>query len=242
MAEKSATLSSAYVPWSTFQSAVERFATEGLPGRIDRSLFPNLSGAVQYQLIAALKFLGLLTENDEPSEKLREMSVQDESVRKEVIRKVFEQSYSDLFALDLMKATPAQLNEKIADSYGLKGTTRTKAVRFFLAGIKYLEIEVAPILTVGVKPPSTVNSGKRRKRKRKGRNSDTTPPPSPPGASSNQSRTVELLSGGSVTLSIDFDPFTVTDRDRDYVLGLVDQLRKYEKKPDGGENDVGVNE
>jgi hypothetical protein len=42
------------------------------------------------------------------------------------------------------------------------------------------------------------------------------------------SRTIELRSGGSVTLGAEFDPFTISAEDRTFIFGLIDQLAGYE--------------
>ena len=48
-------------------------------------------------------------------------------------------------------------------------------------------------------------------------------------AKKTDARSVELQSGGTVTVSFDFSVFDLTGRDREFVNYLVDMLRDYEK-------------
>ena len=42
-------------------------------------------------------------------------------------------------------------------------------------------------------------------------------------------RSVELQSGGTITVTFDFSVFDLTGRDREFVNNLVDMMRDYEK-------------
>ncbi len=44
---------------------------------------------------------------------------------------------------------------------------------------------------------------------------------------SQHSKTITLESGGTVTVSGDFDLFTVSNYDREFIDGLADYLRQY---------------
>jgi hypothetical protein len=54
----------------------------------------------------------------------------------------------------------------------------------------------------------------------------TTPPASPPGTS----RTVKLLSGGTLTISATLDLFALSSGDRSFVFKLIDELEDYESR------------
>ena len=56
----------AYVPWATFKNAIDQLA-KGIPSRIDRSVFAGIAWNAQTQLFIALKFMGLLKGEDEPT-------------------------------------------------------------------------------------------------------------------------------------------------------------------------------
>lgn len=223
----------AYVPWKTFKSAIDGFA-EVLPNRIDRSAFPTLSGAVQNQLFACLKFLLLVDSNDKPTDQLKALASAKEGERKMVLGSIIRDRYADLFALDLMKTTPNELAETMGASYSVQGDTRKKAVRFFLSALAYLEIPYSPLLTKQERAKSNGTSPARTRRVQKP--SRPKPPRTPVGQSADPSpenqKTVQLRSGGSVTLAVNFDPFTVSDSDQKFVMGLIQQFREY--AGDGG--------
>ena len=56
----------AYMPWATFKNALDQLS-KGMPSRIDRSVFPGTAWNLQNQLFSGLKFLGLVSEDDEPT-------------------------------------------------------------------------------------------------------------------------------------------------------------------------------
>jgi hypothetical protein len=43
-----------------------------------------------------------------------------------------------------------------------------------------------------------------------------------------KSKGITLISGGTLSLSIDVNLFTLTDSDRKFVFGLMDQMKRYE--------------
>ena len=69
----------------------------------------------------------------------------DEPVRKTQLRKIIQDRYSVLFALDLVKTTPAELAEKMSETYKVSGDTREKAIHL-LAAVTYLGIPVSSLL------------------------------------------------------------------------------------------------
>ncbi len=54
-----------YVAYKTLSNFLDRFK-QGLPGRIDRGLMGSMSGAAQSQVTTALRFLGMISENNIP--------------------------------------------------------------------------------------------------------------------------------------------------------------------------------
>ena len=105
---------------------------QNMPNRIDRSAFPGQSGAGQNQLLLTFRFFGLINEDGRPTPTLHAVAVADESQRRAALRKLIEQKYPPLFALNLMKTTPAEFAEQMTKVYNVTGDTRLKATRFFL--------------------------------------------------------------------------------------------------------------
>ncbi len=114
----------------------------------------------------------------------------------------------------------------------MSGSTRDKAVRFFLGALEYLEIPVSPLF----KRSSGNGAAIQRKRRGAGRPKGApeigeviqhdTGSARPAGTS----RVVKLKSGGgtlTVSVSLD-DPFALSDEDQKFVFELINRLRDYE--------------
>lgn len=216
-----------YVSWATFKNSVEQLAG-GLPNRIDRTVFPSMAGGVQSQLLAGFRFLGLIDEDDHPTDQLKKLAVPNEAGRREVLKAVLEARYSELFSLDLTRATPAQIDERMSESYGVAGDTRRKAVRFFLAAVEYVGIEVSPLLskTTGKKN----GNGKTIRRRTSRRRSRSEERPPPPPSDSGSSKEIHLRSGGTLRILASLDLFSLEPSDRAFVFELIDRLDEYERK------------
>ncbi len=224
------TRAAAYVPYGTFKNQLDRFQKGGLPGRVDKSAFVGLAGGTQTQLLATMKFLNLVTEEDElPTEALKQLVARDEVQRRPILKKVLQEAYPKLFELDLASATPQMVDEAMAN-YGVAGSTLTKAVRFFLTAAAEVGIELSTYLQKsqgGARPKG--NGAPRRKRAK------ATPKQQPSQDSGNQvggtSKQLQLVSGGgSVTLTYSVNLFEASPEDRDFVLQLIKSLEDYERK------------
>lgn len=221
------TKAASYIPYKTLTNTLDRFRSGHLPNRIDRTVFPGQSGAAQTQLLAAMKFLGLIDEElNTPTDVFKKLVPADEATRKKLLRGVLETSYAELFKLDLLKATPGQLNETMAAHYTVSGSTLVKAVRFFVAAATDVGIELSPLLS---KQKVRAGNGAAPRRRRGPRLKQPQPlslaPASP---ASGTTKTVELKSGGTLTVSGTFDPFSLNSADRAFVFGLIDKLDEYQ--------------
>jgi hypothetical protein len=232
MADDAKGKAAVYVSWLTFKRSLDALA-QGMPNVVDKSVFPGMAWGVQNQLMAGLKFLGLIDNEGRPTAGLHALAVTDETERKEKLKTILKERYADLFALDLEKATPAQLADTIASAYNVNGDTREKAVRFFLLAVQYAGIPVGR----HIQPRATGNgSPVARKRRSSPRpkiqgenqgedeNLDQSPATPPTGTG----RTVELRSGGTLTVSASMDVFKLSPADRTFVFSLIDKLAEYE--------------
>jgi hypothetical protein len=61
-----------YLPYKTLLSSLENLG-QGIPPKIDRSIWKNQPGTVQSQILSAYKFLGLMNDTTGPTEALREL-------------------------------------------------------------------------------------------------------------------------------------------------------------------------
>jgi hypothetical protein len=214
-----------YTAWTTLKNVLDGFSRH-MPNRIDKSVFQNQSGSVQAQLILSLRFLQFIEEDGKPTDALLKFAAaKDESEKKALLSAQLRTTYPDLFALDLMKTTPDQFAAKITGSYGVTGETRDKATRFFLAGAKYAGITVSPLL----EKKAAANGSGRKRRPAAKRKPQSEPKHAAAVSGGATSKTVELESGGSVTLAAAVDLFGISETDRDFVFSLVKKLDEYER-------------
>ncbi|MXY24905.1 MAG: hypothetical protein F4Y45_10335 [Acidobacteria bacterium] len=217
---------SVYVPWRTFENAIKQLADE-MPSRVDRTVFPSMSGGLQNQLLAGFRFLRLIDDHDEPTEQLKKLAVSDESKRRQVLKDILEERYSELFALDLKRATPAQLGEEMAKSYDVTGSTKERAERFFLAAAEYAGIEVSSRLGKSKRKrngnataPKPRAAGARRQSKHGGKRQAS--------GATESIRVVELRSGGTIKIVTSLNILTLEAADRNFVGELISKLDEYE--------------
>ncbi len=206
-----------YVPFKTFLTAIEGFE-RGLPGQLDRSLWPSYSGAIQGQLMNAFRFFGLVDEGDCPAPAMREL-VSRRDQRRAILRGLLEKSYPSLIGLDLAHASPRQLDEAMRQ-YGLSGVTHKKAISFFLQAGNFAGLPLSPLLKGRTRAAAPA------------RRAQPQPAQSRPGEDPELSRTVRLRSGGTITLTATVDLFNLDAGDRRFLFDLIDRLRAYGSPPE----------
>lgn len=213
-----------YLPYKTLISSLENLG-QGIPPRIDRSIWKNQPGTVQSQILSAYRFLGLMLETTEPTDALREL-VKHRQSPTAILKKILEEKYKPILSHDLATMTITMLNAEFEQSFGVDGETKKKGIRFFLQAAKANGFVLSRFLL-----DQTRTSGGTRKKRNGKRESDedtvedleeeeTT--------AKGPERTIALNSGGQLTISISVDLFELSSSDRDFVFGLIDSLRKYE--------------
>ncbi len=220
-----------YVAWGTFKNAIESLS-QAIPNRIDKTVYPGLNPAVVNQLLTGFKFLGLIEETGKPTPTLQALAVKDEGIRKQQLDALMRHRYADLFGLDLQKTTPSELAERIEKSYGVKGDTREKAIRFFLGALTYLGIPVSTLLK------KSSNGGPIKKRGARKKAQGAPDPPTSEnqvqheqGSAGGSSRVIKLKSGGNLTLSASLNYLSLSPSDRKFFGDLIDRLDEYENSP-----------
>ncbi len=222
----------AFLPWATFTNALDQLS-KGMPSRIDRTVFPGMAWNAQSQLFAALKFFGLLKDEDEPTPALHDLVTGDEADRAVKLKKAVEAAYADLIAIDLTKATKGHFDEELGRLYNVTGDTRVKAARFFLSAAKQVGIPLSGfILPKDGKAKRAKSSSPRARVATKAKKTLQPPPSFQPtgGKPSGESKVISLVSGGTLTLSASFDFFSLSPADRTFVFSLIEKLEKYESE------------
>ena len=221
-----------YVSFRTLQSGVQALRSHGLPAQIDRSVWASKSGADQTALLGAFRFLGLVDSKGKTQALLRKLVDAQEATaeEKDVLGDVLRQSYADLFELNLETLTPAQFAEAIG-KYGPQGSTRDRAIRFFVKAAAHCGIKMSGRLTAR-KPRgggSTPNGGKTQRKggSQRGRTSAPPPPTDPQGTVA--MKTIALpQASGSLSLSGTFNPFELVGAERDLVYSIIDLMKEFE--------------
>lgn len=225
-----------YVSFGVFLEALDKLCANGLPNRIDHSLWPSISPLVRGQLVTAFRFLRLIDGQGHPQQSLQTLLTPDDQAKKEALAQILRDAYPDIFKLSLERTTPKQLEEAFS-SYPIRGSTLRRAIAFFLAAARYADIPLAPHLL-----PKRGGGGlSRRRRNASVRVKQSSHAPetvqnqilSSGRAALGESKTIQLRSGGTLTLTLSASFFNMDTRDRDFVFRLLDQLRAYEENEGG---------
>jgi hypothetical protein len=144
-----------YVAFRTFVNFLDWLGDVGVPNRIDRSFWgQRLSGGYGAQLMAALRFFDLISEEDVPNPGLEDLATNAEQ-RKVILRNLLEARYREALAeLDLDRATAGQLAERFR-RFSISGETLRKAIMFFVHAAQYCGIPLSPHIT---RPGSVVKA------------------------------------------------------------------------------------
>src|SRR5258708_34638697 len=185
-------MTATYVPFKSFMTSLDRLA-QGHPPQIDGSFWHGFSGGLQRQMMAAMRFFGLLGDNGEVSKELDALAKSED--RKNLVAAMLRVCYPAVFEIGVEHATPNQFNDALR-LYNVNGTTLEKARSFFLQASKFAGIELSPGIQHLSKPGSTGRrraSNGRRTREEAGDveelEDQVTPPAKPPQGSS---RTITL--------------------------------------------------
>jgi hypothetical protein len=212
-----------YLPFSTFRTLLEKMEKEGVPGRIDRTYLGYTSGIMQTYLIATLRSFGLIDENNSPTDELVKLAKAGDE-RPAALRPLIETHYSRQLALG-RNATAGQLDEAFKP---LQGETKRKAITFFLHAAKYAGIELSRHFKAPRAPRTTGGKTTRKavapQRQHPQLSDEDGRGPMDTGGDSD---TIELDSGGAVTLTVSVSLLSLSPSDREFVLRLVDQFRAY---------------
>lgn len=235
----------AYVPFQTFLNFLGKLE-QGVPHRIDRSFLNRYySGAMGSQLITSLRFLGLVEGEDNRTTAALERLVQEQASRKQLIAQLHHERYQPIFSNvgDLAKATHLQLEQAFKQIYSVEGDTRRKAISFFVHMAQYADIPLSAYIRTSKNPGSSRaasrTTSKKAKPRQNGTNKQQTATTTRPktantsstqnGNTNSKTKTITFQSGGNVTLSYSVDLFEMEESDRQFLLGLIDQLREYEQ-------------
>lgn len=149
-----------YVSFKTLHTFL-RSLSQGIPGRIDKSVMPSMSGGAQAQILQAMKYLKLIDAAGKPSDKLASL-VNSEGVEfQKTLASVLTENYPFLRDKNfhLSSATPKMLDDEFGKL--ASGDTVRKCVTFFIPAANAAGIAMSP----HIKQPKkrTTGNGKPKK-------------------------------------------------------------------------------
>lgn len=141
--------------WNFIQQLHEQLP---LPQRLDRAVMGSKGGSTRSELYTALRFFGLIDDEKAPTARLHALTQKPD---KEELRKLWEEAYASVIALDLTTATPRQVDEQL-EALGSSASTTARSRTFFLNGADDAGIEIGHTLKTARAP----TSGPRRPRRK----------------------------------------------------------------------------
>ena len=232
-----------YVSFNTFRTLLDWLRSEGVPLRMDRSFWQSkFSGSTGTQLMAALRFLNLLT-GDQPSPDLEGIVHAPPDERRVILRELLKDAYTTVPFDELDRATPAMVRRWFG-TYPVDGHTLRKSISFFVNAAREAQLPMSNAVRKMAKARTASGTGSPREggdARRGGtagagaRGHTAGQPERAASPGSDQAMgvghsTIRLESGGVVRLHLSVDLFQLSDRDRQFVLGLVDLARNYEEQ------------
>ena len=215
-----------YMTIGLFRSTVEAFAESTPPNALDRHVLGRLSAADYSSLISGLRFLGLISGDDnvvqEPYRALIAARKKDESDYKGSLLSIVEPAYKSIVqGVDIERGSLPQLEKAFRDAGVPSGQMLIKVVRFYIKIMLHCGQTVSPHIT---KPRRTTqkkaNSGGPKKRT-VGKAPETPSTDPPPLAEKIPFQVLfELL-----------DPTAMTDEEQQAVWILMQFIKKQEGAP-----------
>lgn len=120
-----------YVSYKTFKRFLARVVKHGSPTRFEDDFFGEVSGSHIAQLRGALRYFGLIDEWRRPTAVLDSYLNGTDNERVEMLRGLFDESYSDVQSLGSEVSESAL--RSLFEERGLSGTTVQRAVDFYRA-------------------------------------------------------------------------------------------------------------
>lgn len=219
-----------YLPFDTFRNFVDSLSGgRPLPPRIDRSLMAGMAGGTQTLLLGTLSTFGLIGDSREVLPPFMELVRADADQRQQIMARLLHDTYPDPLALARQHATADQLAECFRVLSGYQGSTLRKAITFFLNMAKYAQVELSPFF----RAPAQNASGRKPATRRARATTEATDASAEVAsttvgsASPVESRSIELTSGGTITVSCSVSFLSLSRSDREFVFDVVDRLDAY---------------
>jgi hypothetical protein len=214
-----------YLAFKTFLNSLDALS-QGVPPKLDRSLWKGQSGINQGMIMNTYRYFGLVNANDESTPDLVLLAQHPEK-RASKLKEMLKLQYQFVLEKgDITKSTMRMLEDAFGAVYPVQGDTKGKAITFFLKAAKFADMPLSPYLLTQLREAAK----KPRKPKRELSGDDEAAiigdiASQSPGA---VTHSVQLKSGGTVSVIVTANPFTMPIEDRDFVFSMIDMVQKYE--------------
>ena len=139
-----------YVSFRTLLTQIERMEGEGVPSKIDKYFLSNMAGGTQNHFRHALRSLGLIEDDDRPTDILHSLASAP-GRRKELLAEILRNRFPKLVDLDLNASKTDFLD--VLEEYGIKASdTQRKALTFYVGAAEYAGIPVSNHVKSGRSP------------------------------------------------------------------------------------------
>lgn len=137
-----------YTSYRSLRTLIEEMRAQGFPSHVDKDVMRKFSGSVRSQLVTALRFLKLITEDNETTPTLAGLvEAEQPDEWKQKLSAVLVDSYGSLLELPLANFTLTQLTKEFKERYKAKDDVIEKCVRFFVHAAKDAGIELSKRIT-----------------------------------------------------------------------------------------------
>jgi hypothetical protein len=234
MAEKPVTSALPIVPYPSVVQALDHFEEAGgAPSEMHGSVFPKnkFSGTTISLLVRAFKQLGLADEQGNTLHEKIDPLISPET-RKAAMQALLQRTYGTLIEF-VGNSSPNQFN-KWFDEYHMNGEDTRKARTFFLQAARANDIPVSAFVTNKYKtrargPVKTIASRGSARTPNVSKTSGAKKRNAYPGEQG-EVRSVDLgPSDARITLTVSKGIMQLTRGDREFVLGLINEIEDYEK-------------
>jgi len=141
-----------YISYRSFLNFLETLQQQGVPARVDRSYWGSkYSGSVGVQLVAALRFLGLIDTIAAPTDRLRKLTILKGASRADHLKQITLESFSFLASVNIQSATYGQLEEAFHAAYSLAPNVKRKCIKFYIDIAKDSGIPLSSFITTRVR-------------------------------------------------------------------------------------------
>jgi Family of unknown function (DUF5343) len=142
-----------FLSFKTLTNFLDQFQDKSVPSHIDRSILPSsMSGGNQAYLQGALKYLGLISEHNVPSEYFIRLTSAQKEQKGPIWREIVDRAYGFVMNdIDIERATTKIVADRFKEQ-GISGDTVRKAITFFQHAAKEAGMQISPHLKPAAGP------------------------------------------------------------------------------------------